>query len=68
MVSDNFMANYATLEGLEHYLSYMDRRTKFPSNFTRAIQDYQDNTDRFDQLFNDFFPDLIDLAESMYKL
>lgn len=59
MVDDNFLLLYSTDEGLMKSLNYMDRRTKFPSNFAGALDDLKQNWDLFNSEFNLFFPEVI---------
>lgn len=58
MVADDFISRYKTLDGVRISLAYMDRRTKFPSRFVDAIEDYRENQYELDQLFKLFFPQL----------
>jgi len=63
MIAEDFLLRYRTLEGLKISFAYMDRRTKFPSNFVGAIDDIEEHHETFNTLFKAFFPDLIALAD-----
>ncbi len=64
MIEDNFLLLYSSDQGLMKSLNYMDRRTKFPSNFSRALNDLKEDWDLFNDEFNLFFPDVIKLVEN----
>ena len=59
MIRDDFLVQYRSEEGLLRAFGFMDRRTKFPSNFIGAIEDLNEHHDTFNQDFNVFFPELI---------
>jgi len=63
MIAENFLMRYKTLEGLKISFAYMDRRTKFPSNFVGAVGDIKKHHKTFNTLFKAFFPDLIALVD-----
>ncbi len=63
MVEDNFLLKYGTTEGLRFALKSMDKRTKFPSNFSLAIQQLEDEWELFDNEFNVFFPEVIKMSK-----
>ena len=49
---------YATLEGMEHILMHMDRRTRFDSNLQASIAVFKSIQNEFEPLFPPFFSDL----------
>lgn len=63
MIEDNFLMKYTTRKGLRASLNYMDKRTKFPSNFKDALLDLDENEEALNQEFNSFFPELIALVD-----
>ncbi len=63
LIETDFLAAFGHREGLKRSFTYMDKRTKFPSDFVSAIQDLDDNEEEFDRLFNLFFPELLAMAE-----
>jgi len=64
MVEADFLLSYSTEDRMRSSLEYMDRRVKFPSDFVGAILDIRENLDAIDQLFSEFFPDLIAFVDS----
>jgi acyl carrier protein phosphodiesterase len=64
MIADDFLLKYRSFSGLERALSSMDRRTKFPSNFIAASKQVKDEFELFDEEFNRFFPEVINLCEN----
>lgn len=63
MIEDNFLMKYGLDDGLRFALTMMDRRTKFPSNFVVAADQLEDEWDLFNEEFNNFFPEVIQIAE-----
>ncbi len=62
MIADDFLMKYGTLDGLQFTLSMMDRRTKFHSQFTTAIAQLKEEWELFDDEFNIFFPQVIEMS------
>jgi acyl carrier protein phosphodiesterase len=56
MISGNWLANYANLEGIGRALSGMARRTSFNSKMEHAVADLKTNYDLFYAEFKQFFP------------
>ncbi len=63
MIGENFLLLYTTKEGLAKSMNYMDRRTKFPSNFKDALLDLEEHEEAFHREFNQFFPDVINYID-----
>jgi acyl carrier protein phosphodiesterase len=63
MVRGNWLANYATLEGIQRALSGMARRTRFVSKMEEAVNDLETHYTTFEQEFKLFFPQLKQHAE-----
>lgn len=64
MIKTDFLAAFGNREGLSRSFTYMDKRTKFPSNFVGAIADLDAHEDELNRLFNLFFPELLAMARS----
>jgi acyl carrier protein phosphodiesterase len=58
MISGNWLANYANLEGIHSTLKGMSRRTKFESGMERSIEDLKQDYLSYQQEFREFFPEL----------
>ena len=58
MEHDNWLKNYATLNGIHRALSGMGRRAKFDNNMHQASEFLYDNYDAFKNHFEVFFPEL----------
>ncbi len=65
MVKNNWLLNYASLEGIDRSLKGMSRRTNFNSGMENAIIDLKENYSGFNEDFTEFFPNLIRYAESI---
>lgn len=59
MIRDNWLVNYAKVEGIEQVLNGLYRRTGKKSNMDKAVKDLQDHYDLFEAEFTLFFQDLI---------
>mgnify|MGYP000161708143 CR=1 FL=1 len=64
MIESNWLVKYGTFDGLHYVLEMMDRRTKFPSNFTSGIGDLKVGMEDFNREFNTFFPDVFTYVEN----
>ena len=58
MVSDNWLMKYQEKEGLRYALELMERRIKFPTDLSTAVDVLYENFDSFNNDFLQFFPDL----------
>ena len=58
MERDNWLKNYATLNGINRALSGMGRRAKFDNNMHQAAEFLYDNYEAFKNQFEVFFPEL----------
>lgn len=58
MMQHNWLLHYREIEGLNHALNGMARRTVFRSNLENAAGELQDNYGFYRERFNLFFPDL----------
>ncbi|WP_298998932.1 ACP phosphodiesterase [Flagellimonas sp. S174] len=59
MVADNWLFNYANLDGISNVLNGMNRRTQNRSKMNFAIMDLKENYKAFEKEFTDFFEELI---------
>jgi acyl carrier protein phosphodiesterase len=59
MIKNNWLVNYANLEGIERVLQGMSRRTSFVSNMEFAVNDLKEHYQQFEEEFNLFFPELV---------
>lgn len=59
MIKDDFLFRYKSKEGFERSLSFMDRRTKFPSRFVLASEQLYNEWDYFRKEFHAFMPEII---------
>jgi acyl carrier protein phosphodiesterase len=67
MIPDNWLFNYAKLEGIERALAGMARRSKYESKMELAVNDLRKYYDSFTKEFEIFFPDLQQHADSWLK-
>lgn len=58
MISDNWLLNYAELEGIARVLQGMNRRTKNRSKMQYAISELEEFYESFEAEFTSFFEDL----------
>ncbi|MGX7666129.1 acyl carrier protein phosphodiesterase [Flavobacterium pedocola] len=58
MIGRNWLASYATVEGIGMILFQMDHRTKNRSNMQNAIKELKEYYTEFEQEFTTFFEDL----------
>ena len=63
MIADNWLERYGTDDGLRFVLAKMDERTRFPSNFTAAVEHLKADYELFETEFNQFFPELVAYVE-----
>lgn len=58
MISGNWLANYAYLEGIQSTLKGMSRRATFDSGMDRAMVDLKKDYEAYRKEFHIFFPEL----------
>ncbi len=63
MIKDNWLREYSTYEGLERTFLRLGAIAKFSGNFNLAVKTYDKCQYEFDLLFNQFYPDIIDVCE-----
>ena len=67
MIQYNWLLNYASLEGIEHVLGGMNRRTKGISQMDLAIDDLKLHYIEFEEDFTIFFKELEHFVEGKTK-
>ncbi|UCD60128.1 MAG: acyl carrier protein phosphodiesterase [Flavobacteriaceae bacterium] len=66
MISDNWLLNYAKMDGISRVLSGMNRRTHNKSKMNYAILDLEKDYDAFELEFTDFFKELETFSKQKY--
>jgi acyl carrier protein phosphodiesterase len=66
MIPQNWLLNYAHLDGIGRVLNGMSRRAKFDSQMEHGVEELQLYYDEFEKEFSQFFPQLEDFVA--YKL
>ena len=66
MISDNWLLNYAELDGISRVLSGMNRRTNNKSKMNYAILDLEKGYDAFEHEFTTFFKELEAFSKQKY--
>lgn len=66
MMSDNWLLNYAKIEGIGRVLSGMNRRTNNKSKMNHAILDLEENYEAFEVEFKEFFNELVAFSKQKY--
>lgn len=67
MIEDNWLLNYAHVEGIDRVLKGLYRRTGRRSNMDRAVLDLRRHYDLFESEFHTFFKDLSIFSLQKYK-
>ena len=67
MFKENWLVAYASLDGIQHILTQMDRRTKNQSNMRFAVQDLTEFYTEFENEFTSFFKELIVFSNDKMK-
>ena len=68
MISDNWLLNYAKMEGIGRVLNGMNRRTNNKSKMNFAILDLEENYEAFEVEFTEFFNELMAFSKQKYNL
>lgn len=58
MIANNWLVNYAKLEGVNRAMQGMAKRATFQSSMESAINDLQQDYEKFAKDFRNFFPEL----------
>nr|WP_299339147.1 acyl carrier protein phosphodiesterase [Allomuricauda sp.] len=67
MIADNWLVNYANLEGISRVLNGMNRRTQNKSGMNNAILDLEEHYDAFEKEFKAFFKELITFSRQKFN-
>lgn len=67
MIADNWLANYAGMEGIGRVLNGMNRRTQNRSKMHFAIIDLEDHYALFEAEFTEFFEDLVLFSQQKFR-
>lgn len=60
MMKNNWLVNYASIEGISSALYGMSRRTKYNSQMEEATKELEESYDLFKKEFEEFYPELVD--------
>lgn len=63
MMTDNWLLNYASIEGISRVLDGMNRRTKNRSGMNEAVQELEEFYNEFENEFTMFFGELITFSK-----
>jgi acyl carrier protein phosphodiesterase len=63
MLDGNFLIKYTTIDGLMFTFEKIQEVARFPSDFTQAVEDLEDNMEVLYKEFNVFFPELVSHTE-----
>ena len=67
MFKENWLVAYESIDGIQHILTQMDRRTKNQSNMRFAVQDLTDFYSEFENEFTTFFKELVVFSNDKMK-
>ena len=67
MVDGNFLIKYTTIEGLMMTFEKIQEAARFPSDFSLAVEDLEDNYEYLYSQFNAFFPEIVAHTEPWRK-
>jgi acyl carrier protein phosphodiesterase len=67
MEKDDWLSSYSEIEGLQIALTNMAKRTRFDSQMQFAHLTFTQHKDYFQQIFLDFFQDLIQFSKSKFQ-
>ena len=68
MLEADFLMSYSNKDRMRSALSWMDNRVKYPSNFVGAMDDVEEYDMAIENLFQDFFPDLIGFVDGNVRV
>lgn len=67
MIADNWLLNYASIEGISRVLDGMNRRTKNRSGMDKAVNELEEFYNEFENEFTLFFDELIIFSKDKLK-
>ncbi len=62
MIKHDWLMNYGKEEGLRYVFETMEKRASFPTNFDKAVDHLLADYEAFEEDFNLFFPDVIQMV------
>ena len=68
MISDNWLLNYASMDGIQEVLQGMNKRTRYQSKMNLAINDLRYYYHDFESEFKIFFKDLFFYSKNELKI
>jgi len=68
LIQHKRLESYAQKENLYHVLEIMSKRTSLPSNSEYAMEVLHHEYDQFEQLFRNFFPELVNWVEIEFSV
>jgi acyl carrier protein phosphodiesterase len=67
-IMQNWLSNYAKMEGLRRSFQVMARRANFKSNMEYVVDDLIDNYELYENEFKSFFPDIANYCQNELDL
>lgn len=68
MIADNWLLNYASIDGIQRVLNGMNRRTQNKSNMDKATTELIEYYSEFENEFTEFFEELIIFSKDKLKI
>ena len=68
LIKDNWLVEYASIDGIAHILYNMDRRTKFKSKMQFSVDELNLFYDDFEKEFKMFFAQIKDYVDSKLRI
>ena len=68
MINHNFLESYVHEDKVRYVLQQMDKRAKFESDFTSAMDHLLEEYTAYENEFNLFFPDIIKMVKTAIKI
>ena len=67
MMKNNWLVNYAHIEGISSVLHGMSKRTKYHSRMEEATEELEEYYELFNKEFEEFYPELLQYASEFIK-
>ena len=67
MIADNWLLNYANMDGIARVLAGMNRRTQHKSGMNHAVEDLREHYGKFEHEFQLFFEELETYAHEQFQ-
>ena len=67
MIADNWLLNYASIEGIQKVFNGMNKRIKHIDNMNEAINELEEFYEEFETEFTEFFDELRTFSETKLK-